>query len=197
MIRLLPNALSALRFPLGGAFAFILAMRSFGKLIPVWSLLICFMAIVLSDLLDGWISRKFDCQSDTGAILDVSADSFFILLSLLVSNCCGFVPIWFTLTVILKLFDFILSSMIFSTGSKRHFIFDFLGRCTAVGFYLLPIIVGLFPQTDIIRAATVFLTFTAVCSSMLRWFSFVWQTHQKTPNSIGHKNTDNQSSFRR
>ena len=190
MIRLLPNVLSALRFPLGGAFAYLLAIRSAGKTIPVWSLLICFMAIALSDLMDGWISRKFDCQSDIGAILDVSADSFFILLALIVSNYYGFVPIWFTIIVILKLVDFILSSLIFSTGEKRHFIFDFLGRFTAVGFYLLPILVGIFPQSGIIKAATLFLAITAMCSSMLRWFSFVWQIYQKSPNDIKDKNTD-------
>lgn len=190
MIRLLPNVLSALRFPLGGAFAYLLAIRSAGDTIPVWSLLICFMAIALSDLMDGWISRKFDCQSDIGATLDVSADSSFILLALIVSNYYGFVPIWFTVIVILKLVDFILSSMIFSTGVKRHFIFDFLGRFTAVGFYLLPILVGIFPQTGIIKAAALFLAITAVCSSTLRWFSFARQTDQKSPNDIKNNNTD-------
>ena len=156
----------------------------------MWNLLICFMAIALSDLMDGWISRKFDCQSGIGAILDVSADSFFILLALIVSNYYGFVPIWFTIIVILKLVDFILSSMIFSTGGKRHFIFDFLGRFTAVGFYLLPILVGLFPQTGIIKAVALFLAITAVCSSTLRWFSFTRQTDQKLPNDIIDKNID-------
>ncbi|MGW8113995.1 CDP-alcohol phosphatidyltransferase family protein [Caproicibacterium sp. NSD3] len=190
MIRLLPNVLSALRFPLGGTFAYLLAIRSAGRTIPVWSLLICFMAISLSDLMDGWISRKFDCQSDIGAILDVSADSFFILLALIVSNYYGFVPIWFTIIVILKLVDFILSSLIFSTGEKRHFIFDFLGRFTAVGFYLLPILVGIFQHTGIIKSVTLFLAITAMCSSMLRWFSFIWQIYHKSTNDIEDKNTD-------
>lgn len=190
MIRVLPNVLSALRFPLGGAFAYLLAIRSAGKTIPVWSLLICFMVIALSDLMDGWISRKFDCQSDIGATLDVSADSFFILLALIVSNYYGFVPIWFTIIVILKLVDFILSSRIFSAGEKRHFVFDFLGRFTAAGFFLLPILVGIFPQTGIIKAAALFLAITAMCSSTLRWFFFARQTDQKSPNDIKDKNTD-------
>lgn len=190
IIQLLPNVLSALRFPLGGAFAYLLAIRSAGNTIPVWSLLICFTAIALSDLMDGWISRKFDCQSDIGAILDVSADSFFILLSLIVSNYYDFVPIWFTIIVILKLVDFILSSLIFSTGEKRHFIFDFLGRSSAVGFYLLPILAGIFPHTGIIKAAILFLAITATCSSILRWFSFGRLTDQKPSNDIRDKNTD-------
>lgn len=189
IIRLLPNVLSALRFPLGGVFAYLLALRFAGKTIPMWSLLICFMAIALSDLMDGWISRKFNCQTGIGAFLDVSADSFFILLALIISNYYGFVPIWFTIIVILKLVDFILSSMIFSTSGKKHFIFDFLGRFTAVGFYLLPILVGIFPQTGIIKAVALFLAITAVCSSTLRWFSFTWQTDQKLPNNIKDKNT--------
>lgn len=172
MIRLLPNVLSALRFPLGAAFAMMLANRFAGRIIPVWNLIVCFLAIALSDQLDGWISRKFDCQSDIGAVLDVSADSFFLFLSLIVSNYYGFVPVWFTAIVILKLVDFILSSLIFSAEGKRHFVFDILGRFTVVGFYLFPVFVGISPQTGIIKIAAVILAISAVCSSILRWFSF-------------------------
>lgn len=176
MIRFLPNALSIARFLLGGVFAVMLAIRSAGKTIPVWNLVLCFLAIVLSDLLDGWLSRRFNCQSELGAVLDVSADSFFLLLSLIVSNYYGLVPVWFTMIVILKLADFILSSIIFSAEGNRHFIFDFLGRFTVVGFYFLPILVGISPQSGFIKIAAIFLAITAVCSSILRWFSFTRKT---------------------
>lgn len=168
--------LSILRFPLGGVFAFMLAIKFAGKTIPVWNLMLCFLGIALSDLLDGWISRKFNCQSALGAVLDVSADSFFLLLSLIVSNYYGLVPVWFTIVVLFKLVDFILSSMIFSAEGNRHFIFDFLGRYTVVGFYLLPVLVGIFPQSSLIKVAAIFLAVSAVCSSILRWYSFTRKT---------------------
>lgn len=172
IIRMLPNVLSSIRFPLGGIFAVMLISRLAGGTIPWWWLVICFILIALSDLLDGWIARNFDCQSNAGAILDVASDSFYIFLSLAVLNIYNIIPIWFTVIVILKLADFILSSRIFSAGKKGYFIFDFLGRFTAVGFYLLPVLAGIFPHTGILIDATLFLMFTAVCSSILRWLSF-------------------------
>lgn len=178
IICLLPNALSAMRFPLGGTFAFMLAIRFAGKTISPWSLLVCFAAIAMSDLLDGWIARNFSCQSNIGAALDVSSDSFYILLSLAVLNACHIVPIWFTATVVLKLADFILSSRIFSASKNGYFVFDPLGRLTAGGFYIVPILAGICPYAGVIGAVTLFLAFTAMCSSLLRWFSFVWHIHK-------------------
>lgn len=166
---LLPNTLSIIRFPLGSIFAVMLVLRFSTETVPWWPLLICFVMIALSDLLDGIAARNFHCQSKVGAVLDVSADSFFILLSLVVLNFYKVIPIWFTVTVILKLDDFIISSWVFSGGEKGHFVFDLLGRSTAVGFYLMPIFAGVFPHAFMLKVAALFLALTAVCSSMLRW----------------------------
>lgn len=190
MIRPLPNVLSAIRFPLGGIFAFMLVIRFTGKTISPWSFFVCFIAIALSDLTDGWVARKFDCQSDVGAVLDVSADSFYLLLSLGVLNAYHILPIWFTTIVVLKLVDFILSSRIFSTGKKTHFVFDSLGRATVVGFYHLPILMGIFPNVGIFKIAIPVLAFSAVCSSTLRWLSFGRQRLKKSPDDIILKNTE-------
>ena len=187
VIRLLPNILSVLRIPLGGAFAFMLSIRFAGGIMPVWHLTVCFLAIALSDRMDGWISRRFDCSSDIGAVLDVSADSFFLLVTLIVSNCYDIVPVWFTVIVVLKLLDFILSSMIFSIGVKKHFVFDFLGRLTAVGFYLVPGLEVICPKAGIVKVAAAFLTFTAISSSMLRWLTFA---RQKSATPMKHKKAD-------
>lgn len=173
-----------MRFPLGVTFAFMLAARFSGKAAPVWGLLIIFMAVSLSDLLDGFIARHFGCKSDIGAVLDVTADSFFILLSLVVSNCFHVVPVWFTAAIVLKLADFILSSRMISAGENGHFVFDLLGRFTAVGFYLMPLLAGIFPYSSVITAAALFLVFSAVCSSILRWSSFVRQTYKKSMGKI-------------
>lgn len=173
MIHLLPNILSAIRFPLGGLFAVLLSFRCAEERIPVWGLISCFIAIALSDYLDGWIARRFDCQSSTGVILDVTADSFYILLSLVVLNYHHVIPVWFTIIVILKLADFILSSRIFLVGERGRLVFDLPGRITAAGFYSLPVLTGILPSPDAIGMITLFLAVAALVSSVLRWLSFV------------------------
>jgi phosphatidylglycerophosphate synthase len=188
LIPLLPNFLSVIRFPLGCLFAILLFFRFTAENFPIWGLLSCFAPIALSDFLDGQVARRWVCQSHIGMILDVAADSFYILLSLVLLNFYHIIPIWFTAIVILKLADFILSSRIFA-GKKKHFVFDFLGRLTAVGFYLFPVLAGMFPHTGLINAVTSFLAFAAVLSSILRWISFAW--HQRTKASLfGVTNTE-------
>ena len=180
LIHLVPNFLSVIRFPLGCLFAALLFFRFTAADFPVWGLLFCFTPIALSDFLDGKIARRLICQSYIGAILDVAADSFYILLSLVLLNFYHIIPIWFTAIVILKLVDFILSSRIFSADKKGQFVFDFLGRLTAVGFYILPVLAGMFPHAGLINIVTLFLAFAAVFSSIVRWASFAWHQHTKT-----------------
>ncbi len=189
LIRLLPNFLSVIRFPLGCLFAALLFLRFTSTNYPVWRLLSCFAPIALSDFLDGKIARRWICQSYIGVILDVAADSFYILLSLVLLNFYHIIPIWFTAIVILKLVDFILSSRIFLVGKKGQFVFDFLGRLTAVGFYILPVLAGMFPRTGLVNTVTLFLAFAAVFSSIVRWTSFAWHQHTKA-SILGNANKE-------
>ncbi|HEX3037881.1 MAG TPA: CDP-alcohol phosphatidyltransferase family protein [Oscillospiraceae bacterium] len=177
LIRQLPNFLSVIRFPLGCLFAVLLVFRFTEENFSLWSLPFCFATIALSDFFDGQIARHWACQSHIGEILDVTSDSFFILLSLILLNFYHIIPIWFTTIVILKLMDFILSSRIFSASKRWNFVFDFLGRMAAVGFYVVPVLAGLFPHTFLISAFTYSLALVAILSSILRWAFFAWHQH--------------------
>lgn len=179
LIRLVPNFLTVIRFPLGCLFAVLLSFRFTSANDSVWGLLSCFAFIALSDFIDGKIARCWLCQSYLGAILDVAADSFYILLSLVLLNFYHIIPIWFTATVALNLVNFIVSSRIFLAGEKGNFVFDFLGRLTASGFYFLPVLAGVFPHTGLIHAITLILAFAAVFSSIVRWISFAGSRHTK------------------
>lgn len=172
VIALLPNILSIIRIAFSFIFACMLNLRLEGRTLPWWLLLSCFMVIVLTDFLDGKIARAYNCKSSIGAVLDVSADSIYIFISLIVLNAYHIIPIWFTIIVILKLIDFIISSWLFSSGKKGYFIFDFLGKFTVGGFYFIPVLAGIFKNAYIMSIIIVFLTLTAVYSSILRWKSF-------------------------
>jgi phosphatidylglycerophosphate synthase len=42
-------------------------------------LVIIFIVIILSDILDGFLARKLKCTSNTGAKLDIISDAFYII----------------------------------------------------------------------------------------------------------------------
>jgi len=81
-IRFVPNILSTLRLILAGVFPFAPE--------PVWLWLIIGSGV--SDVLDGWIARRWQVQSRLGAILDAVADKLFILVALLTIALAGKLP---------------------------------------------------------------------------------------------------------
>lgn len=74
----LPNALTQVR---GVAASFLLGRLVGGIATPVWMALACFLAGVLTDVLDGQIARRTHTQSKLGQLLDGETD-FFLYLAL-------------------------------------------------------------------------------------------------------------------
>ena len=104
-----------------------------------------FLGIALSDFLDGKCARAFNVQSSFGAIADVICDFFYIMTSSYALYRLGCLPAWFLILVIVKLFEFILTSrMVRRMQNRSHvFMFDRIGRYTAIGFYVLPTVIVL------------------------------------------------------
>ena len=71
----LPNAISALRF-LGAVCLVFFGVESCG----FWAI---YFVCGLSDMADGYLARKFGCESKVGALLDSLADLAFVI-------CCCF-----------------------------------------------------------------------------------------------------------
>ncbi len=59
-----------------------------------------FVAAFVSDLLDGYIARKYDGVSEFGKIIDPLADKVFVGCVVIAMAAYGLIPVWF-LTVIL------------------------------------------------------------------------------------------------
>ncbi|MDP4198257.1 MAG: CDP-alcohol phosphatidyltransferase family protein [Bacteroidota bacterium] len=60
---------------------------------------ICFVAF-LSDILDGWLARKFDTVSELGKVIDPLADKIFIGLVVITMAVYGLIPLWFLATIL-------------------------------------------------------------------------------------------------
>ena len=105
------------------------------------SLLIVFILICASDLLDGRIARAFGSESILGSYLDVAADALFIFSSLITLNLQGVIPIWYTIVVLFKFAEFLFTSHMWNkinSHNKVSFMSDFTGRLAAGLFYITP-----------------------------------------------------------
>ena len=104
-----------------------------------------FLGIAVSDFLDGKCARTFQVQSRFGAITDVICDFFYIMTSSYALYRLGCLSAWFLILITVKLFEFILTSLLVRYMQNRShvFMFDRVGRYTAIGFYILPTVIVL------------------------------------------------------
>ena len=143
---ILVNTLTFLRVPLSAA-SYILLVSSCsaaGKLRPLLYAIL-FLAVALTDFFDGKAARFFRVQSPFGAISDVCCDFLYIASSCFALYRLHLFPLWMLAVITLKLAEFVATSTLARSaprsGKQTVFIFDFVGRYTAIGFYLLPVII--------------------------------------------------------
>ena len=125
-----------------------------------------FLGIAVSDFLDGKCARAFHVQSSFGAIADVICDFFYIMTSSFALYRLGCLPAWFLVLITVKLFEFILTSRLVRRMQIRShvFMFDRVGRYTAIGFYILPTVIVL---CSIYLPSLVFIIRRVFCVSLL------------------------------
>lgn len=65
-----------------------------------------FMVSALTDLVDGWAARRFDCVSNVGAFLDPLADKIMsnVLLVFLTCRYPAWIPLWMVLLLLAREF---------------------------------------------------------------------------------------------
>jgi phosphatidylglycerophosphate synthase len=104
-----------------------------------WVLLLVFAAIILSDVADGYLARKFECTSNTGAKLDIIADTLYTLFSLAAFAYFNIIPVWFIFIMIFKLLEFMITSKIIGNKQSKNVVFfDKIGKLSVSVVMLLP-----------------------------------------------------------
>jgi len=132
----LVNALTLSRVPLSLMFC-AAALSGAHPLLPCG---ILFALVAASDYLDGKLSRKYRVQTGAGAVLDVTADFFFIVTACAALSLRGPFPGWMIAVVVYKFVEFWISSALMKRKDANMFFFDPLGRAAAALFYLLPML---------------------------------------------------------
>src|SRR5438477_4957735 len=91
-----PNLITFIRLALVPAMAWMLARGDYGIAAVI------FLAAVVSDLLDGFIARKFHLTSRLGAALDPVADKLNMFVATVVLAMHDLLPLWLAVAIILR-----------------------------------------------------------------------------------------------
>lgn len=136
--RSIPNAITATRF----LFALALLFVSPGS-VPFW---LCYGGGAASDVLDGWLARRFHWESDTGAKWDSLADVAFLAVLLAVGLRHRWFPVWalwWALGVaVLRGLAYAIGWQRFHTFAALHTWLNKLAGLTLVEFPVVSAVVG-------------------------------------------------------
>jgi len=136
----IPNILSLARMFLVLPFIIIIHDIFIYECTNNWLLLIVFVFIIISDVADGYLARKLECASDTGAKLDIVSDTIYTISSLGAFVYFKIIPIWFVCIMVLKLLEFAITSRLIKNTKKyeSNIFFDKIGKISVCIVMLLP-----------------------------------------------------------
>lgn len=145
--RYIPNIISIARIIMCILFVYtIVTQFTYGHDKTLY-LLLLFLGICSSDLLDGKIARKTNSVSSFGAKLDVFADLFYIILSYTILVNLRILPLWFLGFICFKFSEFVITSKFIKSKNKlieKPFVFDKIGRIVSATFFVIPGIVCIY-----------------------------------------------------
>lgn len=95
-MRQLPNAITVLRGLSVVPLAVLLALDDYR------SALVIAIVAGLSDLLDGWLAKRYGWTTALGAWLDPIADKLFVLIALTMLALNGLLPLWLVAVVLVR-----------------------------------------------------------------------------------------------
>lgn len=166
--KILLNTLTLLRIPL--TILFIILFINDNKILEFLILLL----IVITDFIDGKISRKFNISSRLGSMLDAYCDLFFVLCTTLLFNYYRLVGITYTFIIIFKFIEFNITSHYSGmSNNKTPFIFDKVGRIVTALYQGVPFIIVIPSLSDFCYLYTTILIIGTFISSALRIFSLL------------------------
>lgn len=164
----LPNVLTSLRILLIPLFAWLVLEGDNQHLSWMWWAFGLFVALMITDKLDGDIARARGLVTDFGKIADPIADKALMTAALVCLNIIGALPWWVTIVIVIREFGITLWRMVqlrrgrvvpASKGGKLKTALQTL----AVGLYLCPLPEWMEIPTFLVMLAAVAVTvFTGV-----------------------------------
>lgn len=144
LLKFMPNLITITRIIMTFMFAYAIEEQYVYGIDMTINLTILFLAICLSDFIDGKVARKINSVSIIGAKLDVFADLLYIISSYVIMVNIKILPMWFLVFVCFKFTEFIITSNYIKHNNNiidKPFVFDRVGRIVSAIFLIIPGIV--------------------------------------------------------
>ena len=134
MIKLknIPNILSIIRICLVGVFIFVFFHNYPDNLL--WALIV-FLTAGLTDVIDGFLARRFNWITNLGKILDPFADKLMQCTVLVCMVTKRLIPLWLVIPFILKEFLMLLGGLLIIKKRRVVVVSNIFGKMTVVFFY--------------------------------------------------------------
>ena len=128
----IPNILSIIRICLVGVFVFVFFNNYPHNL--MWALVV-FLTAGLTDVIDGFLARKFNWITNVGKILDPIADKLMQCTVLICMLTKQLIPAWLVFPFILKEFLMLLGGLLVIKKRRVIVVSNIFGKMTVVFFY--------------------------------------------------------------
>ena len=128
----IPNILSCIRISLVGVFVYLFFNNYPQNLI--WAVVV-FLAAGLTDVIDGFLARRFNWITNVGKILDPLADKLMqctVLVSMLIK---GIIPAWLVIPFVLKELLILAGGLFMIKRRDVVAVSNIYGKATVVFFY--------------------------------------------------------------
>lgn len=181
----IPNILTGLRFLMIPLYCWVFSIEPEAKF---WSAAI-FVLASLTDVLDGYIARKYDMTTKWGQLMDPLADKLMQIAVIITMVLAGIVPNWFVMVLVIKECLFIFGSIFLYT--KKTFVqSNIFGKLNTVVLFVAMTILLVFPDTNPVFENVILGVSVAmgVCASVSYLYSYFLQ-QKKFKQYIGAKNT--------
>lgn len=129
--------------------------------------------LFLTDFVDGYLARKHDCCTTTGALLDLIADKTLVLVLFLAAAINGQIPIWiFLLIAFREITSMILRQIRLKTNNKLIKA-NMIGKSkTALQFIALAMMILNIP-------GFIYVIYVMLIVSYISFFMYVYEFMQK------------------
>jgi len=132
----IPNILSTFRLVLVFAFTVVYYfLRKDGQ--PLYWALAIFVLAGVTDVVDGYLARKYNWISDLGKILDPLADKMMQCAALICLLISDLIPIWFALPFILKEVLMLIGGLFIMKERNVIVVSNIAGKIAALFFYVV------------------------------------------------------------
>jgi len=169
MRKALPNIISIFRISLVPVF--ITAYFAFDSEIKIWAILVYTIA-GLSDLLDGYLARKFDAVSKLGKLLDPLGDklmTFTVMVCITITNPILYwaVLVFFVKEVLMGIGGF----LIHKKARVELPAANFIGKASTFSLFLVCVTLMLFRELP--DSVAIALTTAAICVTLIALVSYL------------------------